>query len=89
MSSVASSSHDAASRRAARATWPVRVHALDDQPTDDLSDVTTPAERVGMMKELAESLWRLAGRPLPSYQRHEMPGRLFERGEAPPDDDDV
>jgi hypothetical protein len=42
-----------------------------------------------MMKELAESLWRLAGRPLHSYERHQIPGRLFEKGEARPDDSEL
>lgn len=84
---MASDSHDAAARRAARRNWPVRSFNLQDEPGDDLSDRTTPAERIAMMKELAESAWRLAGKPLPSYQRHQMPGRLFDRGEERPDND--
>jgi hypothetical protein len=79
---------DVASRRAARGTWPVSVHALGES-NDDLSDLTTPAERIAMMKELAESAWRLSGRPLQSDRRSEIPGRLFRRGEVRPDDDDV
>jgi hypothetical protein len=86
---VASDRNEAAARRAARATWPIRAFDLSDEPSDDLSDLTTPAERLGMMKELAESAWRLAGRPLPSYLRHDIPGRLFDKGEARPDDDDL
>lgn len=80
---------DAAARRAARAGWPIARYELGAEPSDDLSDVTTAAERVAMMAELAEAAWRLAGRPLPSYDRRHMPGRLFRPGEARPDDDDA
>ncbi|HEX4511572.1 MAG TPA: hypothetical protein VH328_15900 [Burkholderiaceae bacterium] len=85
---MGSNSNDAAARRAARASWPITRHDLNSDPADDLSAVTTPAERIAMMKELAETAWRLAGRPLPAYARHEIPGRLFEKGEARPDNDD-
>lgn len=86
---MASDSNEAARRRKGRGTWPIRAYDLGGEPPDDLSHLTTPTERVRMMKELAESVWRLAGRPVPSYRRHEMPGRLFNKGEARPDDDDV
>jgi len=33
-------------RRAARAHWPITRHRLTDEPSDDLSAVTTPAERI-------------------------------------------
>jgi hypothetical protein len=42
-----------------------------------------------MMAELAEAAWRIAGRPLPSYQRGNMPGKLFPPGTLRPDDDDA
>jgi len=53
-----------------------------------LSEVTTAAERVAMMAELAEAAWRLAGRPLPSYDRRHIPSRVFRPGSARPDDDE-
>jgi hypothetical protein len=61
---------------------------LGDEPSDDLSDVTTAAERIAMMWQLAESSWRVAGRALPTYDRHTTPARLFPPGTPPPDDDD-
>ena len=42
-----------------------------------------------MMEELAVSAYKLAGRDLPVYDRHQMPGRLFRPGEARSDDDDA
>jgi hypothetical protein len=80
---------DAESRRRDRASWPVATYRAGEEPSDDLSDVTTAAERVAMMAELAESAWRIAGRPLPSYSRGNIPGRLFRPGERRPDDDDA
>jgi hypothetical protein len=74
-------------RRAARAHWPVRRFPLGEEPPDDLSEVTTAAERVAMMWPLAEEAWRIAGLPWPTYDRQSMPSRLFRPGEPPPDDD--
>jgi hypothetical protein len=74
-------------RRAARAHWPVRRFSLGDEPSDDLSEVTTAAGRIAMMWTLAVEAWLVAGRPLPSYDRRSMPARLFRPGERPPDAD--
>jgi hypothetical protein len=60
-------------RRADRAAWPVRVYRLGEEPGDDLSRDTTPAQRLAMMWPLAVEAWALAGRPLPAYGRHELP----------------
>jgi hypothetical protein len=76
---------DAQSRRQARASWPVVVRRLD-ACDDDISDVTTPAERIAMMWPLAEEAWRLAGRPIPTYDRAHTPSRAFRTGEPRPDD---
>jgi len=85
---VALDPKDVAARRAARAAWPIAVYKLGSEPSDDLSDVTTAAERVAMMAELAESAWRLAGRPMPVYDRRTIPGRVLRPGSARSDDDD-
>jgi len=79
---------DAEARRRARAAWPVVVHRLDecDPADDDISDVTTASERIAMMWPLAEEAWRLAGRPIPTYDRAHTPSRVFRHGERPPDD---
>lgn len=76
---------DADSRRQARAGWPVVVRRLDASD-DDISDVTTPAERIAMMWPLAQEAWRLAGRPIPTYDRGHTPCRAFRAGEVRPDD---
>lgn len=68
---------DEAKRRQARASWPVRVHRLDD---DEGLDDTTPEQRVGMMWELAVQAWALAGLPMPDYDRAHMPVRVLRRG---------
>jgi hypothetical protein len=40
-----------------------------------------------MMWELAGEAWRIAGCPVPAYDRRSIPTRLFRPGEPPPDDD--
>ena len=65
-----------AERAAARADWPIRRYALGEEPTENLSATTTPEERLGMMWELALQAWSLTGKPLPEYERHEIPGRV-------------
>jgi len=76
-------------RRAARAHWPIVRRALSDDPSDDLSAETTPAERIAMMWMLAESAWKVAARPLPTYDRRSIPARLFRPGTPRPSDDDA
>ena len=83
-----SSSDDFERRRAARQSWPVAVFPLGQEPGDDLSATTTAAERIAMMWPLAREAWAVAGRPLPTYTRKEVPGRLFRPGETPASDDD-
>jgi hypothetical protein len=76
-------------RRRARSRWPIARFRLGDEPSDDLSPTTTPAERIAMMRTLAESAWRLAGRPLPTYDRAHIPAVLYRPGTRPPDGDDA
>lgn len=56
-----------------RRSWPVRVFTLGGEPGDDLSEVTTAEQRLAMVWPLTLEAWALAGRPLPSYARHETP----------------
>jgi hypothetical protein len=63
-----------------RGTWPGRRRRLSDAPDDDLSDVTTPAERLAMMWPLTRRAWALSGRAVPDYSRTEAPGRLSRIG---------
>ncbi|MGA7744308.1 MAG: hypothetical protein WBV96_17965 [Polyangia bacterium] len=77
---------DAEARRRARASWRIAVLPLAADTDDDLSGETTPAQRIAMMWPLAVEAWRLAGRPLPTYSRADLPSRVFR--DAPPDDDE-
>jgi len=63
--------------REARRSWPVRVFRPGEEPSDDLSDVTTPEERLAMMWPLAQEAWSLAGIPLPDYDRRSAPIRVL------------
>jgi hypothetical protein len=73
-----------ARRRTARAAWPIVRFRLGAEPPSDLSDVTTPAERLAMMWGLAESAWKMAGQPWPTYDRRTIPARFFRAGTPPP-----
>ena len=70
-------------RREARASTPIRVFRLGEEPGDDLSDRTTPEERIAMMWPLAVDAWTSAGRRLPRYSRDRMPGRIVRRPPGP------
>jgi hypothetical protein len=67
------------SRQASRGTWPVRKYRLGDEPSDDLSESTTPAQRLEMMWPLALEAWTLTGKSLPDYARNEIPIRRIPR----------
>ena len=54
-----------------RASWPVRLCRLGQEPREDLAASTSPAARLGMMWGLAREAWALTGRTLPVYDRHE------------------
>jgi len=68
---------DAEARRRSRAGWPVRGFRLSEACSDDLSDSTTPEERLAMMWPLAVDAWTSAGRSLPLHPREEMPVRVI------------
>jgi hypothetical protein len=70
----------AAARAAARRSWPIRVFRLGEEPSDDLSAVTTAAERLAMMWPLALDAWAAAGRTLPDYPREQAPIRILRHG---------
>jgi hypothetical protein len=62
-------------RAAARESWPVRALRLGEEEHDDLSHLTTVAER-------------LSSRTIPDYSRAELRSTVFRRGDPRPDDDD-
>jgi hypothetical protein len=63
--------------RSARRSMTARVFRLGEEPGDDLSAVTTVAERIDMVAELSRRMWELTGQPFPSYTRATMPGRVI------------
>lgn len=60
-----------------RSSWPVRRFRLGAEPNENLRGQTTAEERLAMMWELAVQAWRLAGHPLPDYDRATAPGRVI------------
>jgi len=62
-----------------RASWPIRIFRLGDEPDDDLAAVTTVAERVEMVWILRDRMWELTGRARPSYARSEIPVHVIRR----------
>lgn len=58
-----------------------RVFQLGEEPGDDISADTSVGERLAMMWPLALEAWALSGRPLPTYQRRDMPIRLRPLGQ--------
>ena len=74
-------------RAATRRAWPLRRYELGAEPSEDVSATTTPEQRLAMMWELALQAWQLSGRELPSYARHEMPGKVTRRARAGGDED--
>jgi len=63
----------------ARSNWPVKVYRLGEEPSNDLSESTSPEERLTMMWELAERGWVLAGRSFPDYDRENIPGQVLRK----------
>lgn len=54
-----------------------RIFRLGEEPTDDLSDITTPAERFEMVALLTARMLEFSGTPAPLYSRHEIPIRVI------------
>jgi len=70
---------DAKARAKARANWPIVKSCLDDE--DDLASLArfSPSERVAMVWQLTLDAWAMSGKPMPTYTRATMPGRLVRR----------
>lgn len=62
-----------------RSHWPVRLYSLGAEPGDDISGMTTVAQRLALVEELSVRAWELTGQALPAYSRSEMPVRMFRR----------
>lgn len=57
----------------------VRIYKLGEEPGDDISDITTPDQRLKMVWELTERMWKLQGSPPCPYTRATMPVRVVRR----------
>jgi hypothetical protein len=66
-----------AERRKQRASqWPLRRFDLGQEPLRDALDRSTVDERLAMMWPLAKEAWSVAGKPIATYERSNMPGTL-------------
>jgi hypothetical protein len=57
----------------------VKAFTKGEEPSENLSDLTTAEERLAMMWPLAKTAWQLAFGELPVYSRDQMPGRVMRR----------
>jgi hypothetical protein len=69
-------------RREARRDWHVSRHRLTDVAA---ANGTTAEQRLAMMWELVVQAWAIAGKPIPAYERAQMPVRLcrLQDGDRP------
>lgn len=72
-------SDDAAARAAARKSWPIHIYRLGEEPSSDLSETTTVAERVAMVWQLTQDAWASSGRSIPDYPRSATPIQIVDR----------
>ena len=56
-----------------------RVFRLGHEPSDDLTQLSSPEQRLEMLLVLSRRMWELTGRPVPQYSRSAMPVRLVQR----------
>lgn len=74
---------DAARLRASRrASWPGGLTTLSGQTDAAIVRHGTAAERVAMVWRITLDAWATSRRPLPSYARAEMPGRIIRRNDG-------
>ncbi len=64
-------------RAAARASWPVKVYKLGEEPSDDLSDFTTAEERIAMVWPLTVEAWNVAGLEIHDLPREQWPVKVL------------
>lgn len=58
---------------------PVRVRRLDEAASDDILDAMCAHERIALVAELSRRMWELTRRPVPRYERSDMPIRVIRR----------
>jgi hypothetical protein len=70
-----------AARAAKRSHWPVVRYDLGAEPADAVSGASIE-ERLDMMWPLALDAWASSGKPLPQYERSEIPAKLTRSSDA-------
>lgn len=66
-------------RRLARLRWPSRILRLGEEPAEEVTG--TVEERLAAVWTMTLEAWAIAGKPLPTYERHEAPIRVIHRSE--------
>lgn len=66
-------------RRRARLAWPSRVLRLGEEPPEEI--IGSAEERIAAVWAMTLEAWAIAGKPLPTYERHETPIRVIHRSE--------
>jgi hypothetical protein len=72
---------DREQRARARSRWPGELTTLEGQSDAALVLHGTPGERVAMVWRITLDAWAMSGRPMPEYERANMPGRLIRAGD--------
>jgi hypothetical protein len=57
----------------------IRRFPLGAEPSEDLSEFTTPEERLVILAELSSRMWELTGRTIPLYSRSQLPVSIVRR----------
>jgi hypothetical protein len=70
-----------AARAAKRSHWPVVRYELGGEPADAVSGASIE-ERLDMMWPLALDAWASSGKPLPQYERSEIPAKLTRSSDS-------
>lgn len=65
-----------------RAAIRARAFPLNHASTDDLSDCTSPAERLELVGDLTREAWALAKLEMPTYARGQIPVVIRYRNPA-------
>ena len=66
-----------------RATWPIRVYRLGEEPIRDPLDRSSVDECLRQMWSLACAAWSVSGRTIPHYERGEAPGSIIRDRQLP------
>jgi hypothetical protein len=72
----------ARARAAARAKWPGKKTRLGEEDESVVPSGASPSECVAMVWQLTLDAWAMMEKPIPTYTRAKMPGRVSRREPA-------